>query len=224
MKIFFVPFFTIYYLLFTIAPALAQDSTTSATPSATGASDSVRDKVRKTIESLTRKPRAVVGTLSDIADTTLQMKTRNNEAVMVSVTKDTSYGRVSLGKRTEIKFSELVLGDFTIAMGTRNGNGVLEAARIITYDKNPLKVRRALYGTVTQNKNGALTASLLKSGETWTIKTSSKTKVTAKVEGKMQEVKVNSIEASARIVALGAPDEKQTNTLVASRVHVIPTP
>lgn len=219
--------FALYALSFTLstAHAFAQDATSPATPSATTPSDSVRDKVRKTIESLTRKPRAVVGNLSDIADTTLQIKTRSNESIMVSVTKDTSYVRMNQGKKTDIKFSELVLGDFTIAMGTRNGNNVLEATRIITYDKNPLKVRRAVYGTVSQNKNGVLTVSLPKSGEAWTIKTSSKTNITANLPaGKagMTEVKANSIEVGARIVAVGTPDEKQTNTLLASLVHVIP--
>lgn len=223
---------TCYLLL--VTTAFAQFPSPIATPSPTAtpkvkedqatksATDEVREKVRQKIENLVKKPRAVVGTLSEVTDSTLQVTNKAGKEDMVATTKDTQYVRVAGSKRTNIKFEDLVIGDFIVAMGYRNGNNILEARRVIAYDKSPLIQRRAVYGVVGENQKGVLTIKHPKTGASWKVKTTSKTKVTKKGDKGFEDIKVADIQNSNRITAAGLPSEKEQNVLTASRIHVIP--
>ncbi len=198
-------------------PKAAKDE--SATKSAT---DEVRDKVRQKIEDLVRKPRAAVGTLSEVTDSTLNLAAKSGKSEMVATEKTTSYVRMVDGKKTEIKFDELVIGDFIVAMGYRNGNNVLEAKRVIAYDKSPLTARKSVYGVVQSNEKGVLTLQHPKTQEVWKLKTNSKTKATKKGDRGFEDIKVADIQNGNRVTAAGVPSEKEQNTLTAGRIHVIP--
>lgn len=226
--------FAFCILNFGFVQILAQSPTPATSPSPTAtpkakedqatksATDEVRERVRKKIENLVKKPRAVVGTLAEITDSTLEITVKGGKQAMVATSKETSYVRVSKGKRAEIKFEELVIGDFVVAMGYRNGNNVLEARRVIAYDKSPLSARRVVYGIVESNEKGVLTIKHPKTGNSWKIKTTSKTKVTRKKDGGFEEIKPAEVEVGSRIVAAGTPDEKDAGLLVARRIHIIP--
>ncbi|MBI4033262.1 MAG: hypothetical protein HY377_02000, partial [Candidatus Blackburnbacteria bacterium] len=204
---------TCYLLLVTVVPVSAQEAT-SATQSVR---DAVREKVREQVEDLAHTPRALVGILADISDSTLQVKTMGNETEQAAITDETKFVRVTKGKSTEIKFADLVLKDFIIVMGFRNGNNILSAGRVITYDINPITLRRAVYGVVDKNEKGTLTVRHPKTGESWTVTTTSKTKVTKKGDKGFEDIKVADIKVGDRIVAAGLPDEKKSNTLSAGR-------
>lgn len=205
-----------------VKPTYAQEE---ATPETSQEND-VRNRVREKIENLLKKPRAVIGTLSEISDSTLEIKDRKGDLRMAATGDETVFVRVAKGKRSEIEFKDLVLGDFIIAMGFKNGNDVLEAKRVITFDKSPITKRHAAYGVVQSNEEGTLTIKHPKTNEVWTVETSKGTTVTKKVEGKMQEVDVDEIEVGARVVAAGTPESPpaggEENTIEAGRIHVIP--
>lgn len=224
---------TYYLLLVTTAFAQSPSPTTTASPAPTpkatkddsatkSATDEVRDKVRQKIENLVRKPRAAVGTLQEVTDSTLQLTTKPGKTEMVATGKATSYVRTTGGKKTEIKFDELVIGDFIVAMGYRNGNNILEARRVIAYDKSPLTARKSVYGIVQLNEKGVLTLKHPKTGDTWKAKTTSKTKVTKKGDKGFEDIKATDIQNGDRITAAGVPSEKEQNTLTTGRIHVIP--
>lgn len=194
-----------------------EDATPTASPS-----NAVRERVREKIEELVKRPRALVGTLDQITDSTLRIKTRSGEAKLASTSEETLFFRVAAGTRSQIKFADLVLGDFIISMGFRNGSDVLEATRIITVDANPIPVRRAVYGIVEEGEKGILTIRHPQTDDAWTVNTTSKTVVTKKTEGKVEEVKVSDIAVGDRIVAAGTPVAGKENTLTAGRIHVIP--
>lgn len=223
-----------HYLFLSASGASAQSPSpiTTASPAATpkakenqatkSATDEVRERVRQKVETLAKKPRAVVGTLSEITDSTLQIKNRAGKEEMAATAKDTVFFRVADGKRAEIKFEELVIGDFIVAMGYRNGNNVLEVKRVIAYDKSPISTRQAVYGIVEENQKGVLTIKHPKTQNVWKIKTSSKTKVTRKKDGGFEEIKPTDIEVGSRITAAGTPDAKDPAIITARRVHIIP--
>lgn len=216
-----IPLFAFFSLIFTftVEPSLAQQEATPATQSV---KDTVREKVREQVQDLAHTPRALVGTLADISDSTLQVKTMGNETEQAAIDNNTKFVRVAKGKSTEIKFADLVLKDFIVVMGFKNGNNILAAGRVITYDINPITARRAVYGVVDKNEKGTLTVRHPKTAETWTVATTSKTKVTKKGDSGFENVKVADLKIGDRIVAAGLPDEKKTNTLSAGRIHVIP--
>lgn len=199
--------------------AKTQDESPQATKSAT---DEVRERVRQKIENLVKKPRAVVGTLSEVTDSTLQITNRVGKEDMVATTKDTQYVRVAANKRTNIKFEDLVIGDFILAMGYKNGNNILEARRVIAYDKSPITQRRAVYGIVKENTRGTLTVEHPKTKEVWTITTDKKTVITKKTDGKTAEVDIKDVQVGDRVTSAGILDPKKEKILVARRIHVIP--
>lgn len=221
--------FYVFCFLFSVFLSPSALAIQEATPSVKAATDSaadkstvqsVRDKVRQTIENLVRKPKAVVGNLTQVTDSTIAIKNKNGKSAMVATTVDTSYFKVVNDKKTEIKFQDLAIGDFTVALGYKNGNDILDAKRVITFDKEPVSNRQAVYGTVQTNAKGVLTIKNPQTGETWTIQTTSKTKITTIDGGAMKDIKITDINEGDRVVAAGVLDDKKDKTLKADRVHV----
>lgn len=102
----------------------------SPVAAASTASDSIREKVQQKVDEALKKPKAFIGTITDISENTLQIKTDTGEIKQSSVSSDTVF--VKIDKTTkEIKFSDVAIGDFIVAMGLKNGDAVLEAKRII---------------------------------------------------------------------------------------------
>lgn len=102
----------------------------SPVATASTASDSIREKVQQKVDEALKKPKAFIGTITDISENTLQIKTDTGEIKQSSVTSDTVF--VKIDKTTkEIKLSDVAIGDFIVAMGLKNGDEVLEAKRIL---------------------------------------------------------------------------------------------
>ena len=72
------------------------------------------------LEKAANKPKAYLGTVTDITDSTIQIKTTVSEIKQVSVSEEVVYVK-----------TEPAIGDFIVAMGYKNGNQVLNAQRIL---------------------------------------------------------------------------------------------
>ncbi len=95
----------------------------------------VEDKV----ETAKETPVAYLGTLTDITKNTLQInkflyakadKKEASQIQQLSVNDDTSFAKITKTTK-EVKFEDLAIGDFVIAMGFTNGNHVLKTQRIL---------------------------------------------------------------------------------------------
>ena len=145
----FVIIFILISLGFTgFSIASAQESTDSA--------NSVREKVKEKIENVLNKPKAYLGTITDKTGVTLQIKNLKGEINFISVDPDNSVF-VSVAKTTKsIKYDDLALGDFVIAMGyiedqstgIENGNSVLNAKRTLVTEEVAPTTRKIVFGTV----------------------------------------------------------------------------
>ncbi|TSC89400.1 MAG: Uncharacterized protein G01um10145_557 [Microgenomates group bacterium Gr01-1014_5] len=219
IKVSLVSFSLILASLFLIPTVSAQDE---SSPSGT---DAVRDKVRKTIENLIKKPKAVIGTLDSVTDSTLKIKTSSaiktddGKFVLVATNKDTKYIKTIKGKQAEVKFVDLAIGDFIAALGYKNGDDILGAQRVLAFDETPFLQKQVVYGKVETNKKGVLTIKHLKTAEVWTVETSVKTEIVKRLDGKIE---AKEIEEGDRIVAVGTLNAKKDKTLVATLVQVIP--
>lgn len=200
-----------------IKTTLTPETPTTSTGSAT---EDIRQKVREKIENIAKKPRAVVGLLAEIADSTV-MVTNGNKEEMVATNANTTYVRIVNGKRTDVKFEDLVLRDFVVAMGYRNGNNVLDTTRIIAYDKNPTTTRHAVYGVVKSNTKGTLTLENSKESKNWTIKTTSKTAVTEKTDKGTEDAEVSGISVNYKVIAIGTITQDNGQTFSAVKIHII---
>ncbi|OGY09115.1 MAG: hypothetical protein A2700_02890 [Candidatus Blackburnbacteria bacterium RIFCSPHIGHO2_01_FULL_44_64] len=196
-------------------PANAQED---ATPSVR---DLVREKVKEKLDTLTKKPTGVVGTLQQITDKTLEIKTISNKIQLVSTDEETKFLQVIKGKSKEIKFEELSLDQYIVAMGYKNGKDVIEVKRIVIYDQSPIGiVRNSFFGKVTKAEKNSLTFETLNK-ESQTVKTTSKTTTTAKDKksGEQITLQFSDIKADDRIIAIGKTNEN--GSFETTRIHVL---
>lgn len=206
--------FLILNSMFLAPQALAQE---------TEASSSVRDKVRQTIENLTKKPRAIIGNLDNISDSTLQIKNLQNKTSLVATNDKTVYFKYSGGKKSEIKFEDLAIGNFTIALGYRNSNDTLDTSRVLVFDKAPFidkKVVLVEIDTITKNSFTAST----KNGENWTVD-ATKAQVTYRNDRNLVESdSVSNLNEGDLVIVIGMVSEKKSGTIIANRIHIIKGP
>jgi hypothetical protein len=76
-------------------------------------------------------PKSYIGTITDITDKTVQIRSRSGEIQQAKIEEDAKIYN-SLKDNQEIKQQDLAIGDFIIAIGDINGNKVLKAQIIIT--------------------------------------------------------------------------------------------
>ena len=78
------------------------------------------------------KAKAYLGVVTDIADNTIQIKTNTSEIRQTSTNKDDVIVVKDDGKTTKtVKFTDVAIGDFIVAMGYVGPNLVLSAQRIL---------------------------------------------------------------------------------------------
>ena len=216
-KFFVIPIIC-YLLVGLVTPALAQEQ--SSTPGE-AVRESVKDKVKQRIETLSIKPKAYVGTLASVTDSTLEIKTKEGKTLLASTSQDTTVVKVTGGKRSEIKFKDLALEDFVIAMGFVEERDVLSSKRIIALSEAPFRKKASVFGTVEENALGELIIQNLKNNKTWNIGTDKKTVVWEKTADGFGSVKLDKIEPGDKVVVAGGVDEKKEDTLTAGQILLV---
>lgn len=216
--------FAIFNLLFTI-PVWAQSPTPeeeTATPPAE-IREEIKERVQERIEGIRQAvtKRAFWGSLTEITNSTLVLDSPRGERRVLTDKETTFVGAA----KEEIKFADLEIGNFIIAMGYLNENGTLTAKRVIALKKPPTPTikRLAVFGKVTDidEKDKILTLSHPKTQTTFKVQVTGSTIITKKVEGKIKKVVFTEIEIGDRIVAVGTR-EKEGGILTAKIIHVIP--
>lgn len=105
-------------------------ATQSATINATSESG-IRAKVEEKVKELINKPKAYLGTVTDIADSTIQIKTNESQIQQISA-RDENISVIKAGTTNKaVKLTDVAIGDFIVAMGYINSNSVLTAQRIL---------------------------------------------------------------------------------------------
>lgn len=113
-----------------LTPPASQNQTD--TPNATDTSDTVREKVAQKLKEVSQKSVAYVGSVTDITDSTLQIKSyTSGDVKQISIDKDTTVFVTDVTSKKTSTFEDLAIGDFIVAMGYENGQQVLLAQRIL---------------------------------------------------------------------------------------------
>lgn len=212
------------FMLSVLLPTtLAQEYSSSISPSGTpkNVRDNLRERVEEKLTQLSNKPRALIGKITEIQDGSLLIETKDGvKQLKLGANVTVIDARDSKNKKT-LDGKSLVLGDLIVALGFQNSKDVLEGRRILVISELPTSTRRAVYGIVEELKKDSLIIRHPKKDEMWTIKVDSKTRFTKKSDGKVQKAEFSDVETGDRIVAVGTPT-KETNTLMARLIHVIP--
>lgn len=190
-------------LLFTV-PALIillSASTVLAQDTSTDSAGSIREKVIERIQTKLRSPKAAIGTVTDITDTTVSIRSVKGDIVQASIEKD-KVAVIKVAKVSKkVAFKELAIGDFIITMGYKNGNGVLETKRILITQPVAADTRKAFFGVVTQVGKDKLTIKETTNGKldiTGTIKTVKITEV-----GKTINLKFSQLRVGDKVILVG---------------------
>lgn len=221
MKKFLITFILLVTCYVSLVTPISAQGETESTEGAQSVRDAIRKRVEEKLDKLSKSPRALFGQLKEVADTTLKITTADGEA-LAGTAEDTKYFRVTKGKQTTVKFEELVLGDYLVAMGYKNGNSVVDAKRVISFDVNPVVEKKAVYGTVRTSMNG--TIGVQTSSGMVSISTDDGTTVTTKSEKGLEETDVDAINTGDKILALGTPNSKKVGTVAVDRIHIMYAP
>jgi hypothetical protein len=135
--------FLVTLLLAFVAPTriLAQDATNEG--------ESVLQKIKEKVETLRQNPKAYIGTVTGKTENSLQIKDVDGKIQQISVNDGVTI--VKTGKtNTEIKFTDVAIGDYIIAMGISTENNVLDAKRILLSSPIEEPKRKIVFGNISE--------------------------------------------------------------------------
>src|SRR3990167_3654396 len=134
--------------------------------------ETIRNKVQEKLNQKLSQPKAYIGSITDIAETSVQIKSHTGEIKLLSVTDDGATFVKTTGKANQnVEFADMAIGDYIIAMGFVNENEVLETKRILITNAEA-STRNAILSAVTQISANTitlgteLTASKIETGNT----------------------------------------------------------
>lgn len=197
--------------------AFAQEEASSPAKSVR---DALKEKIEEKLTQLASQPKAVIGKVTDIQDGSLLAESKNG-IKQLRLDEELTIVDTREKNKKEIETKDLQIGDLIVAMGHVDTKDVLDTQRILVIKELPTSTKRATYGEVTEVKKDSLVIKHPKTDDTWTIKTDSKTKVTGRLEEKIEEVEFGNIRMGDRLAIVGIPD-KAANTLLAKLIHIIP--
>lgn len=194
----------------------------TATPTSTSSGNTILEKVQEKIQKVANTSLAYIGTITDITDTTLQIKNEEGQIQQVSPEKEITYLKTTQTTTKEIKFTDLAIGDFIVAMGTKNGNSVLHTSRLLV--TNPFKDNdlKTFFGNVTSNQANQLTLKNPKTEEEISLTPQKNLKITKDKNIKSQIAKVSNIEKGTLLIAIGKTNNKAV--LEIRHLHILQLP
>ena len=96
---------------------------------------SVESKVSQKVAQASIRPKAYLGTVTDITNTTIQIKNIESQIEQISVADpDIDVVDIKGKNNKQVNLTDIAIGDFIVAMGYVNGNQVLDSQRILITD------------------------------------------------------------------------------------------
>jgi hypothetical protein len=216
--VFLFSFFIFHLASITHGQSPAEDATPAGVKEIR---EKVKEIVREKIEEVKKgQKRAYVGEISQISNSLITVTNPRGEK-QIRVSEETKI--LGIG-RIQIKLKDLKIGNFLIAMGYLGDEDILEARRVVVAEKPILPVREVAFGEVTDisTEEKILTVKNEKKGITYTVEVTGKTKITKKIETKIQKAKFSDIQKGDRLVAVGTPTQNEEKIITAKIIHIIP--
>jgi len=141
----------VYSTEFPTEEATEKDDTDS-----TDSSD-IREKVQEKVKLAQTVPFSYIGTVTDIAEDTIQLRALTGEIKQASVDSDTEYINQTGSTSKKINFKDVAIGDFIISMGFKNGQEVLLTKRLLVTTALESPTRKVVFGKVKSIESKVLT-------------------------------------------------------------------
>jgi hypothetical protein len=159
---------------------------------------------------------SLIGTITDLSESTIQIKTLSGEIEQISVNSETTYANIIKDAR-EIDFEDLALGDFVAAIGSANGNNIVEAQRILVTATPSESTIRTIWGKVTTFSSSEFLIEDI-GGNQWSIDAKGGTKVTTLVDNEFEKSKIGNLSEGDNIIVIGEFDKEE---LDADHIHLV---
>ncbi len=200
--------------------ALAQESTDSADVSEEEIKENISDRLKKVAgskdENTTQIKQGWAGSIEDITqNNSLSVKT-NGETKMAQVDPDAKI--INDDKKT-IKFENLEIGQYILAMGYLQDNQVLDTKRIVSINQpKPLKYQNYL-ATIKEINDGKITIQIENS--TFTLEYDDDTQFSQAVDSEQAEIELSDLQENDQVILIATPDPKDDTTLLATNIHLL---
>lgn len=126
-------------LIFSIEFSKYIDNPDSGQKDATDSADTIREKIQQKLDATLKQPTAYLGTITDINESTIQLRSEGNGIQQITLSDDVSYS----------SDEDLAIGDFIIALGFVNGNKVLDTKRVISSKTPEKNETQAFFATIS---------------------------------------------------------------------------
>lgn len=212
-----------FFAVLTATPIVAQEN-----PSPTPTGNDIRDKVQEKVNAVLDNPFAYIGTVTDISGVNIQIgkfslgngKTNSTSEIQQIGTDDNTVF-VSIGKTTKtITFDDVAIGDFVISMGYKNGNGVLEAKRVLVTEVLQPSGREANIFTIREIEGTDISVNKNGDSNVFTVTTKSADIYTEGDEGISKNLRVSELNVEDKIIVVGVKGEGE---IEARTIRVIST-
>jgi hypothetical protein len=188
---------------------------TSPTPP-TDASDSsdIRKKVAEDLANTINRPKAYIGVITDITDSTVEIKSAQSDIQQISInTESTNVVNMTAKVQKQVKTTDIAIGDFIVAMGYIETNAVLSAQRILI--TNPIadpktSINQAKVVSVTK-KN--VTVSNFPDNTEIVVQPVASTDIKGVVDGKLSTIKLATINTDDILIYISTKDDKNTPSI-----------
>jgi hypothetical protein len=173
-----------------------------STPGGAASGDAaIREKVAQKVAAAMDRPKAYLGTVTDITSSTIQTKNPESQIEQIAIGDDGISVINAKGTTSkQVKITDVAIGDFIVAMGYVNGDKVLHAQRILITDPLVDTALSASIGKVTKTTTKALTISEAVKGIEITVTPSKNTLIASFTKGKTTSIKLAAIKQDDLII------------------------
>lgn len=200
-------FILLIVLLFTSA-----STKLSAQETSTDESD-IRQKVIEKVQVAKNNPKAYLGTITDKTDESMQIKNIGGEIQLLNVDPENASFVKLNDKSSSIKYTDLAIGDFIVAMGLLDDKSVMDTKRVLVTTPPATTSRKIIFGTIESIGKSKVELKD-KDGTTWTLS----------FPKRWQGPDIDELDVGEKLIAAGETTENKVDIRSIFKLELSPTP
>lgn len=163
--------------------------------------------------------KSITGTITDITENTIQIRTSTGEISQVAVSESTSYVS-TIQNNKDIEFEDLAIGDFVASIGKVDEDEVIAATNVIVSIPSKETTKEVAYGSIETLSRNDFIVKNDTTDKVWSVDATKSPKVTTLNEdGEIVTARLtSSAEEGDWIVIIG---EMKDDELVANAIHIL---
>ncbi len=179
--------------------------------------DDIQEYVDQRLDDVKNRLIAIIGTVTDKTEDTIQLETESNEIRLVSVVDNATFAQ-SNGTSGSIEYDDIGIGDYVITMGRLDANNVLVAQRVVVTAQPDEPTQEVVLANITQTEDEFVAISI-SDGNPVVFEINRSTEITKKDEdGLISSSTSSELDVNDKILIIGNKNEE---SFEAVRIHII---